>query len=96
LAEIDTHPTALPRKNIQTHNIGKLGEKLAPIPKTAVRKRVALNGKARPNISETVPQPTAPIIICTSAQGLYKQLDRLTPAIVEAERSPTTSDVRSK
>ena len=58
-----THPTALPRKNIHIQSIGKLGEKLAPIPKTAVRKRVALNGNDRPRISETVPQPTAPIII---------------------------------
>jgi hypothetical protein len=61
-----THPTALPRKNIQIQSIGKLGEKLAPIPKTAVRKRVALKGNDRPRISETVPQPTAPIIIWTS------------------------------
>jgi predicted ATPase len=60
---VRTHPTALPRKNIQIQSMGKLGEKLAPIPKTAVRKRVALNGNDRPRISETVPQPTAPIII---------------------------------
>jgi len=59
-----TYPTALPRKNIQIHSTGKLGEKLAAMPNTAVRKRVELNGNDRPRMSETTPQPTAPIIIC--------------------------------
>jgi hypothetical protein len=63
LENIMTHPTALPSKNIQTRRTGKVGAKLAPIPKTAVKKRVTLNGRARPSRSETVPQPTAPIII---------------------------------
>jgi hypothetical protein len=58
-----THPTALPRKNIQIHRTVKFGEKLAPIPKTAVKKRVELKGRALPIISEMTPQPTAPIII---------------------------------
>lgn len=63
-----THPTALPSKNIQNRSIGKVGAKLAPIPNTAVRKSVLLNGRARPRRSETVPQPTAPIIICGANQ----------------------------
>ena len=33
------------------------------MPNTAVRNKVELNGNARPSISDTLPQPTAPIII---------------------------------
>lgn len=65
-----THPTALPNRNIHPRRIGKLGEKLAPIPKTAVRNRVELNGSARPSISDKTPQPIAPTIIYASQQQL--------------------------
>jgi hypothetical protein len=76
--------------------MGKLGEKLAPIPKTAVRKRVALNGNDRPRISETVPQPTAPIIIWTSVlftSTWFRYHDSLLPSLKQKEvQRPPTSD----
>lgn len=64
VARGETCPTALPRRNIQVQRTRNEFEKLAPRPNTAVRKRVELNGKARPIRSEIVPQPMAPTIIC--------------------------------
>lgn len=58
-----THPTAVPRKNIQMHSTQKFGEKLAAMPKSAVSSSVAWKGSERPRMSETTPHPTAPSII---------------------------------
>ena len=91
-----TYPTAVPRKKRHRQSVAKVGAKLAAIPKTAVRKSVELKGSARPRRSDTTPHPTAPIIIYHQPVLFLSGGKELTPAIVDAERRPTTRAERSQ
>jgi hypothetical protein len=56
-------PTELPKKKSEMQRVENEFEKDDRIPKTAVKKRVALKAVLRPMRSEHVPQPIAPSII---------------------------------